>query len=570
VGSAGPGAAGEAPHSWADSLYATRLLHLGALGLLLFIVGGTWDVSWHIVIGRDTFWSPPHLMLYAGINLVPAVLIGAAIRARRLKANGRRTPGPGFTIARLHISAGVVVAAIGGVMALASAPVDEYWHSVFGIDIVIWSPPHIQLVLGVAFAGLGLMAAAAGELAALERAGVTAPPIVGRLGPESLIIALGALLFTVLMALYGEFAFDIPPYPIWQGAVVASAVAIGCFSLVRSTTRRNWAATQAALTALAILFVTELVLWVTPLIAAVADGWLPAGYWPTDGLAHLVPALSLPAAIAIDIGRLRAVGQARTAAAAATVFVVSNLVWYEVLRAVPAPWRPTTLSWFLEIAPPHWLLAIVAGSAAGWAGAMLGRTMRPTSTSGSPITPGRVASRAAVVAVCALGFQSTAHASTPTQALPEVTFTWGADRAVAGEKLDFAVTVDPPSAVPAQFDEVWLSADRGAVELRERLTAGAAPGTFTGSVVLPTPHRWGIALVFTGGHELVFDWWTVDVGTPPEGEPLTQVRELEVRSQDLRAAEDTWSGAFLIGKLSVSLFTAVLGGIALVALRRAQ
>ena len=30
------------------------------------LVGAVWDVSWHRTLGRDTFWSAPHLLLYAG------------------------------------------------------------------------------------------------------------------------------------------------------------------------------------------------------------------------------------------------------------------------------------------------------------------------------------------------------------------------------------------------------------------------------------------------------------------------------------------------------------------------
>ena len=27
------------------------------------VVGSLWDISWHISIGRDTFWTPPHLLI---------------------------------------------------------------------------------------------------------------------------------------------------------------------------------------------------------------------------------------------------------------------------------------------------------------------------------------------------------------------------------------------------------------------------------------------------------------------------------------------------------------------------
>src|SRR5688500_3473796 len=33
-------------------------------------IGVIWDISWHMTIGRDTFWSPPHLMTYLSAVLV--------------------------------------------------------------------------------------------------------------------------------------------------------------------------------------------------------------------------------------------------------------------------------------------------------------------------------------------------------------------------------------------------------------------------------------------------------------------------------------------------------------------
>src|ERR1700749_2017726 len=29
-------------------------------------VGIIWDISWHITIGRDTFWTPAHMLIYVG------------------------------------------------------------------------------------------------------------------------------------------------------------------------------------------------------------------------------------------------------------------------------------------------------------------------------------------------------------------------------------------------------------------------------------------------------------------------------------------------------------------------
>src|SRR5690349_6421435 len=28
------------------------------------MVGGQWDIAWHRSIGRDSFWTPPHILIY--------------------------------------------------------------------------------------------------------------------------------------------------------------------------------------------------------------------------------------------------------------------------------------------------------------------------------------------------------------------------------------------------------------------------------------------------------------------------------------------------------------------------
>jgi len=41
----------------------------GLWGLLVSkLIGGwgvQWDIQWHVIIGRDSFWIPPHVMTYA-------------------------------------------------------------------------------------------------------------------------------------------------------------------------------------------------------------------------------------------------------------------------------------------------------------------------------------------------------------------------------------------------------------------------------------------------------------------------------------------------------------------------
>ena len=43
---------------------------------------------------------------------------------------------------------GAFIAAWGGVAMLTSAPFDNWWHSAYGLDVKILSPPHVFLILG--------------------------------------------------------------------------------------------------------------------------------------------------------------------------------------------------------------------------------------------------------------------------------------------------------------------------------------------------------------------------------------------------------------------------------------
>ena len=42
--------------------------------------GVQWDIQWHTIIGRDSFWIAPHLMTYAGVTLTVLLSFGALTR----------------------------------------------------------------------------------------------------------------------------------------------------------------------------------------------------------------------------------------------------------------------------------------------------------------------------------------------------------------------------------------------------------------------------------------------------------------------------------------------------------
>jgi len=112
---------------------------IGALTVLALVgaFGNAWDLFWHIMIGRDSFWIPPHTMMYASVALsgliALAVVLGDTLRrADWLSAMlGFRAP------------LGFFILGLGVLQMLLSAPFDDWWHQRYGVDVSVWSPPHL-------------------------------------------------------------------------------------------------------------------------------------------------------------------------------------------------------------------------------------------------------------------------------------------------------------------------------------------------------------------------------------------------------------------------------------------
>jgi hypothetical protein len=121
-------------------------LWTAALAVTSAYIGGYWDISWHRSIGRDSFWSAPHLAIYAcgvlaGISSGYMILTSTFGRTAPLREVSVRIWG-------LRGPLGAFISAWGGVAMLASAPFDNWWHNAYGLDVRIISPPHMVLALG--------------------------------------------------------------------------------------------------------------------------------------------------------------------------------------------------------------------------------------------------------------------------------------------------------------------------------------------------------------------------------------------------------------------------------------
>ena len=121
-------------------------LWCSALAVTSAYIGGYWDISWHRSIGRDSFWTPPHMAIYAcgilaGISSAYLILATTFGRANALRDVSVRVLGFSGPL-------GAFASAWGGLAMLVSAPFDDWWHNAYGLDVRIISPPHMVLAAG--------------------------------------------------------------------------------------------------------------------------------------------------------------------------------------------------------------------------------------------------------------------------------------------------------------------------------------------------------------------------------------------------------------------------------------
>jgi hypothetical protein len=120
------------------------------------IIGVLWDISWHMSIGRDTFWSPPHMAMYLG-GVVSGVACGWHVLHTSFAGSAEDRAGTVSFWKYFHGSLGAWVCIWGAIAMLTSAPFDDWWHNAYGLDVKILSPPHAVLALGILAIQLGAM-----------------------------------------------------------------------------------------------------------------------------------------------------------------------------------------------------------------------------------------------------------------------------------------------------------------------------------------------------------------------------------------------------------------------------
>jgi len=201
------------------------------------MVGIHWDISWHRTIGRDTFLTPAHIAIYlcgvlAGIScgyLILATTFSKAaeyLRESSVKLWGFRGP------------LGSFIAAWGGIAMLTSAPFDDWWHSAYGLDVKIISPPHMVLAVGIFAVQLGTVMLVLGRMNRAEGS--------NRKLLEYLFIFLAGLSVVNVATIVMEYTFRVNMHSAMYYRAAATALPFFLFGLARACSTR-WAATKVAL-----------------------------------------------------------------------------------------------------------------------------------------------------------------------------------------------------------------------------------------------------------------------------------------------------------------------------------
>ena len=297
------------------------------------VVGVIWDISWHMTIGRDTFWTPAHLAIYFG-GIVGGLASGA-VALRTTFAGSERERATSVRFWGFRAPLGAWFSIWGAFAMITSAPFDDWWHGAYGLDVEILSPPHTVLAAGMVALALGAMLVL---LAAQNRAREEA---AGRWAWMYAYAAGCVLSFLAIMVT--EYSWRT-----MQHSSLFFRVTCAVFPLflvaAGNTTRHRWGATMVAGSYMAIRMV---MLWLLPLFPA--EPKLGPIY---QDITHMVPMdfplLLVAPALAMDVLR-RQIGTERwwrlalaQGLAFFAVFLVAQWIFAEFLVS------PASRNWFFH------------------------------------------------------------------------------------------------------------------------------------------------------------------------------------------------------------------------------
>ncbi|HEU5198905.1 MAG TPA: hypothetical protein VFU32_04670 [Ktedonobacterales bacterium] len=289
-----------------------RKLRRVSVWLMLFFLfqgglGAVWDREWHAYVGRDQFWTPPHTLIYscvAGVGLMAFALVLVETFRYRRGAAGASDSSMVRVFWFFHAPLGFVITGFGALLALIAAPLDNYWHELYGIDITLWAPFHMMGVTGGVIGIVGVIYVFASEAAIDRQLGYQRRRLLGLNALEwgALLVMASLMEYTLTgflqfpLASLGPLNISSYPLPLVAGATF-------CFVGALGLTRRPGVATYLVLFLLLNTLAVELFIpWaIRTAVAAQGLTYRPPGRAPAFSWAYaLLPLVYLLSAFMVD------------------------------------------------------------------------------------------------------------------------------------------------------------------------------------------------------------------------------------------------------------------------------
>ena len=313
--------------------------------LVIAAFGFYWDVGTHIDNGRDEgpFANPAHWFILVGLGGIAlagmlAVIIGTDDDQEQAVRVAPDWPVP----------VGGVLLVLCGTIALLGFPLDDVWHRLFGQDVTMWGPTHIQMIAGASLATLACWVLVLEGSRSVDRD--KARRTVRLTDP----FLAGAFLIG-LSTMQGEFDFGVPQFRLLFHPVLLALAAGMALVLARIRLGRGGA---LAAVAFFIAFRGALALIIGPGLGRTVP------HFPL----YLVEAVAVEA-IALRVPRDRQLTLGLwSGLAIGTVGVAAEWLWSHVW--MPIPWPSSLL-------PEAAVLGVVAGVAGGVIGGLIGRALAP-------------------------------------------------------------------------------------------------------------------------------------------------------------------------------------------------
>ena len=444
--------------------WAAIPLAMAGVSLIVAVFGYYWDVSTHIDNGRDAgpFANPSHYFILVGlVGIALAGGLSIVSGSERTRSSVRLRDG-------WRVPIGGLLLALCGVVALAGFPLDDVWHRLFGQDVTLWGPTHIQMIGGASLATLALW------VLSVEARRIGTPRAWTRRFAD---VALAGGFLIGLSTLQGEFDFGVPQFRLlYHPVLVMFAAGLGL------VTARIRVGRGGALYAVAFF------------LAIRAALTLGIGVGLERVTLHFPLYLAEAAVVELVAVHVRPHRQlsfgAVAGAAIGTAGLAAEWLWSQLW--MPLPWNTALVPEVLVVAP----LAAITG---GLLGGFTGRALQPV---GAP----RQSARPWVAAAAGIGALLALFWPLPMQPPPaDLAVRMDLEPATAddGAAVTATVTLSPRDAAADHPEWLTVTAWQGA-EWQDQPSVvdhleQVEPGVYRTTQPIPTHGDWKALVRFHDG-----------------------------------------------------------------------